>query len=256
MKDSVILSIIIVTWNSQSDIRSCIDSVLRSAKQISSEVIVVDNKSSDKTTSIIEKNFPKITLLKLKKNVGFGQGNNIGLKIAKGKYILLLNPDTIINTHAIQTMLNYLEKNPRAGVVGPEQYNDKHTTIFMASRVSFFGICEYVIEKIYTLITNTSKVLFPWPHKTFMLNGGCVFARNSILPTREWFDPDCFIYGEEQYLFKQVAEQKWGVYFLRNCSIIHLREKSIMQTKNKHKFVLDSATVLIKKSPLGRLFFR
>ncbi len=125
----------------------------------------------------------------------------------------------------------------------------------MASRVSFFGIIEYFIEKTYQLITKNSKILFPWAHKTYMLNGGCICTRSTVLPTRQWFDPDCFIYGEEQYLFKQIADLKWSVYFLRNCSIIHLREKSIMQTKNKNKFIFDSAKVLIKKSPLGRLIF-
>lgn len=80
-----------------------------------------------------------------------------------------------------------------------------------------------------------------------MLNAGCLLIRNNILPTRQWFDPDCFIYGEEYYLFKQVHEQHWQVYFLRNCSIVHLREKSIIQTNNKAKFAFDSSKVLLKK---------
>lgn len=249
MKHSpILLSVIIVTWNSEQDILNCISSVYKATKNLKTEIIVVDNKSSDHTIQIVETTFPEVQLLKQKINHGFGQGNNIGLRKAKGRYILLLNPDTIVHKHAIETMVNFLDLHPKTGVVGPEQFNDQQKMIFMASRLSCIGVCEYAIEKAYSFFFHSSKILFPWPHKTYMLNGGCLLMRNTILPTRQWFDPDCFIYGEEHYLFTQVKKTNWDVYFLRNCSIIHLREKSIMQTNNKTKFVIDSARVLIKKS--------
>jgi GT2 family glycosyltransferase len=239
------LSVIIVTWNSQQDIENCLLSVFRSITNIPSEVIVVDNQSNDKSVKIVLSKFPKVQLFEQIHNHGFGQGNNIGLAKAKGSYILLLNPDTIINSKAIQCMINFLDAHPKVGIVGPEQFNGNGNTIYMLSRLSFTGCVEYYIEKVFSIFY-PKKILFAWPHKTFMLNTGCMLARANILPTRQWFDPDCFIYGEEYYLFKQVKKH-WQVYFLRNCSIIHLREKSIMQTRNKTKFALDSARVIIKK---------
>lgn len=244
----ITLSIIIVTWNSEQDIINCLSSVYTSTRHIKTEIIVVDNKSSDQTVQTIHAYFPNVHVLKQKINYGFGQGNNIGLRKAKGTYILLLNPDTIMNAHAVKAMMHFLDSHPRTGVVGPEQFNDAGNMIFMTSRLSLVGVCEYLVEKLHRIFFNRTVVLFPWPHKTYMLNAGCLLTRKNQLPTRQWFDPECFIYGEEQYLFKRVNEQHWHVYFLRNCSIVHLREKSIMQTKNKAKYTFDSAKILLKKS--------
>lgn len=253
MKRNIVLSTIIVTWNSEEDISQCIKSLIRSLKGIASEIFVVDNVSKDKTVQIVAKQYPQVTLLKQKKNWGFGQGNNIAIKRAKGKYILLLNPDTKINPIAIKQMIQFLEKHPKTGAVGPEQFNADGDTIFITSRLSIIGSIEFVLEKIVRIIIGKTITLFPWPHKIYMLNGGCIMARTNILPTRQWFDPDCFIYGEEQYFFSRVKKKKWDVYFLRNCSIIHYREKSIALTGNKWKFAWDSFRVHATKTSLGKI---
>ena len=256
MKDTQYqLSVIIFTWNSQQEISNCLVSVRASTRNIKTEIIVVDNNSTDLTVRTIRSAFSTVHILQQKNNLGFGQGNNIGLLKAKGRYILLLNPDTVVNPYAMHQMIYFLDTHPRVGFVGPEQFNDTDRMIFMASRLSPVGFTEYVIEKIFHFVTGKTSVLFPKPHKTYMLNAGCLLTRNNILSTRQWFDPDCFIYGEENYLFKRVHEQNWEVYFLRNCSIIHLREKSIMQTNSKMRFAKDSAKVYLKKSSVGKLLF-
>ena len=94
MSQSVLLSIIIVTWNSEADIDSCLKSLTHAIQGLTNEIIVVDNVSKDKTVSIVSKVHPKVILLRQKINWGFGQGNNIAIKQTIGKYILLLNPDT------------------------------------------------------------------------------------------------------------------------------------------------------------------
>jgi GT2 family glycosyltransferase len=181
---------------------------------LNTKIIVVDNKSNDRTVHTIQTHFPKVHVLKQKINSGFGQGNNIGLQKARGAYILLLNPDTIINAYAITTMMRFLRSHPRTGAVGPEQFNSAGNMIFMASRLSFLGIIEYAYEKIYRFILGRTTILFPWPHKTYMLNAGCLLLRADLLPTRQWFDPDYFMYGEENHLFKQIHTLKWDAYFL------------------------------------------
>jgi hypothetical protein len=249
---SCTVSIIIVTWNSEKDISRCLSSLYASTRNIQTEIIVVDNKSSDQTVRTIRTHYPAVRVLKQKTNHGFGQGNNLGLKKAKGTYVLLLNPDTVMNSHALYTMKQFLESHPHVGVVGPEQVNDDGNMIFMTSRVSPLGISEYVIERAYRHVFNKTKILFPIPHKTPMLNAGCLLMRSSILPTRQWFHPGYFLYGEESHLFRQVKKQRWGVYFLRNCSIIHSREKSIMQTKNKAQFALSSVKTLLMASFISK----
>jgi len=242
------ISVIIVTWNSASDIHVCLSSLQQSLKKYTHEVFVIDNCSSDSTVSLVKKHHPWVTLLPQQTNWGFGQGNNIGLKQTKGTYIWLLNPDTKVNEKAVQTMVNFLDKHPNVGVVGPEQYNDKGKLILMKSRTSVQGFFEYLIEKMISTITGKNTILFPYPHKATILNAGCIMARSNLLLTKQWFNPECFLYGEEEYLFAQIREKKWKTYFLRNCSIIHYREKSIGQTGKKLQFAFDSFILLPMRS--------
>ena len=246
------LSVIIVTWNSTSDIDVCLTSLQQSLKKYAHEVFVIDNRSSDHTVSFVKKQHPWVTLLPQQTNWGFGQGNNIGLKKAKGNYIWLLNPDTKVNENAVRTMVNFLDKHPSVGVVGPEQYNDKGHLILMKSRTSLQGFFEYLIEKIIATISGKNTILFPYPHKATILNAGCIMARSNLLPTKQWFNPECFLYGEEEYLFTQIRAKKWETYFLRNCSIIHYREKSISQTGKKVQFALDSFILLPIRSTIAK----
>ena len=239
-----ILSVIIVTWNSAADIDTCLSSLKKSLGSISHEVFIIDNVSKDTTVKIIRSRYPWVKLFPQKINHGFGQGNNIGLAKAKGTYILLLNPDTKINTHAIKTMVSFLNTHPAVGAVGPEQINGAGTIIHMKSRYSIIGTSEYWLEKIVSSIKKKSIILFPHPHRVSILNAGCLMAKSTILPTKQWFDPAFFLYGEEEYLFQQIRSHGWKSYFLRNCSIIHYREKSIGQTGQKWQYVFQRFSLL------------
>ncbi len=213
---------------------------------MSTEVIIVDNDSEDNTVAIVSQLFPSVKILKQHNNLGFGQANNIGLAEAQGTYILLLNPDTKINTKAIDAMTDFLNSHPQVGAVGPEQFNGEGNMIFTTSRLSLRGILEFEIEKLYAVVIKKPAILFPWPYRTSMLNAGCVMLRSDILHTKQWFDPDMFIYGEERHLFRQIHKKGWEVYFLRDCSIYHYRETSIAKTGKKWKFVKDSLLVTLK----------
>src|SRR4030042_2984126 len=111
------LSAIIVTWTSALSIRDCLDSLIRELSEIDSEVTVVDNHSSDDTVQIIEKDYPHITLIKNEQNAGFGAAKNEGIGLSSGKSILLLNPDKICHSGALQEMFQFIQNNPQAGMV-------------------------------------------------------------------------------------------------------------------------------------------
>jgi|GEM_PF-1705171 len=245
---SITLSVIIVTWNSAADIDICLTSLKKALKNISHEVFVIDNVSTDQTVKIISSRYHWVTLLPQRKNHGFGQGNNIGLSRAKGTYILLLNPDTKVNAHAMKAMVSFLNTHPKAGTVGPEQINEAGAMIHMISRNTLLGTTEHLIEKIYSLCTRRSVVLFPYAHRVPILNAGCLMARSTLLPTRKWFDPQLFLYGEEKHLFEQVRACRWESYFLRDCCIYHYREKSIGQTGKKFHYSLISFSLLYTRA--------
>jgi O-antigen biosynthesis protein len=105
------LSIIIVNYNVKEFLQNLIYSIRKAASSLHYEIIVVDNASSDGSVEFICEKFPEITLIANQENLGFSKANNIGLKIAKGKYLLLLNPDTLVQENTFTEMISFFEKN-------------------------------------------------------------------------------------------------------------------------------------------------
>ncbi len=116
------LSIIIVNYNSKDVIRNCLLSLAKIKVDVELEVFIIDNDSSESIRDL-EATFPLFNFIYNDKNLGFAAANNIGIKKAKGKYILLLNPDTIVNENSFQPMISYLEKHDDVGIVGCKIYN-------------------------------------------------------------------------------------------------------------------------------------
>jgi len=121
------LSIIIVSWNVRELLEKCLKSVFDQTKNISLEVFVVDNASTDETARMVLEKFPQVTLIKNNKNMGFAVGNNQAIRLAKGEYILLLNPDTEILNGAIERMVGFMQSHPEAGIAGPKLLNSDKT---------------------------------------------------------------------------------------------------------------------------------
>src|SRR3989304_5578481 len=112
------LSIIIVNWNTGYMLKDCLHSIFNSINSFPYEITIVDNASTDNSIKLTAEFHNKINILFNRKNYGFAKANNQAIKICNGKYILLLNPDTILNGKAIKYMLDYLENNSKTGVVG------------------------------------------------------------------------------------------------------------------------------------------
>ncbi len=117
------LSIIIVNWNVRDLLRECLQSIEAGRDGLSLEIIVVDSASSDDSAAMIQSEFPSVRLIACTENVGFPRGNNIGLREARGDYLLLLNPDTVVLGDALEVLVSYLQANPDVGAVGPQLLN-------------------------------------------------------------------------------------------------------------------------------------
>jgi len=114
------VSIVIVTWNAKRYVLECLESLYAHPSSRVMEIIVVDNDSSDGTQEAIRAEFPRVRLIQNQANVGFAKGNNTGMAAAKGRYLCLVNSDVVVPAGCIDTMLNYLEENPRVGLLGPK----------------------------------------------------------------------------------------------------------------------------------------
>ncbi len=117
------ISIIIVNWNTKELLAECIDSIYASPPGGEFDIWVVDNSSSDGSTDMIRERYPEVNLIDNEENIGFAKANNQALRKCQGKYVLLLNPDTAVETNAIVNLVSFLEKTPEAGMAGARLVN-------------------------------------------------------------------------------------------------------------------------------------
>src|SRR6185437_9082872 len=119
------LSVVIVNYNVKYFLEVCLHSVLRAANGIVAEVIVVDNNSKDGSCAMVREKFPSVVLIENTENKGFSKANNQGVAIAKGEYILFLNPDTVMPEDFFQKTIAYMDTHPEAGALGPRLIDGK-----------------------------------------------------------------------------------------------------------------------------------
>lgn len=252
MKRKIRLTVVIVTWNSSDYIRDCLVSLAKELKSVGSEVIVIDNNSSDDTVLKIRSSFPGVIIIENRENRGFGAANNQGLELANGEYVLFLNPDTILPSKSVRLMLAFLKNHPSAGIVGPEQKGEDGKIIFNFSRYTFRGLLEYGVEKF----APNSNLCFGLrkPYKVRFLNGGCWMIRRKALISVGGYDGRLFLYGEEPDVCLRIKKAGWDIYFLRNVWIAHLREKSMRKIGwRKYLYAALSFSKVIVKHATGRV---
>src|SRR2546422_1366746 len=114
------LSVIIVTWNAKRIVRECLESLGNDTKDPNTEIIVVDNASSDGTPQLIREHFPQLKLRQNDTNLGFSRANNIGIRLSTGKYVCLLNSDVVVPPGCLEKMVRYMEQHPDIGLLGPK----------------------------------------------------------------------------------------------------------------------------------------
>ncbi len=118
------LSVVILNWNAENYLRACLRSIADQAHRHTIQIIVVDNYSLlDDSAQMVRAEFPQFELLALQRNTGFAGGNNIGLQRARGRYVLFLNPDTIVHEGALDALVDWMDANPRVGACGPKIFN-------------------------------------------------------------------------------------------------------------------------------------
>lgn len=239
-----IVSVIFVSYNTRKLTAKAIDLVNKSQgfDQGEVDIIVVDNNSSDDTVSYLKKNHQEVTLLENKTNRGFGVGNNQGLKVAKGKYILLLNTDAFVQSDTLKKLTEILEKNQDIVSVGPQLKNPDGS---LQSSLGYFPNFARVVawmlwlDKlpiIKNLFPNPYHVFDPQKHETDQypdwLMGACVMFRKQELEGIRGFDEKIFMYAEEVELYLKLAK-KYGkkVFFTTGTSVIHLKSASSKQAK-------------------------
>ena len=224
------LSIIIVNYHQSSLLRDSIESIHLTVKKIQFEVIVVDNSSKDKGLKSVIDQFPKTLLIKNTTNSGFACANNQGARIAKGDFLLFINPDTIMKKGAIEAMLEYIRSDASIGIVGPKVLNPDGTIQYSCRK--FPTIWSGLFNR-YSLMTrlfpnnrySTDYLMSNYDHNSTRtvdwVSGCCILVPSSIFKNTNGFDENYFLFIEDVDLCQTMKKKNYRVDYLPNVQIFH-----------------------------------
>jgi len=254
MKD---LSIIIVNYNVKEFLLNLLKSLKDAVKDISTEVIVVDNASEDGSVDAVKKKFPKVKLIVNNKNIGFGAANNLGLEIAKGKYILFLNPDTIVKEDTFTNLIKFFENNPDAGMAGCKVLNPDGS-LQLSCRRGFPGPWT-----TFTKLTGLSSLfpkskLFARYNLTYLdenrtyevdaISGAFMMISRKAYEKVGGFDKLFFMYGEDLDLCYRIQKAGYKVYYVHSTSVIHYKGESTKRSSiDETKVFYNAMHLFVKK---------
>lgn len=228
------LSIIIVNYKTPDLTLNCIVSIYdHKPLALDFEVILVDNASNDSSIALIKKMFSQVKFIVNDRNLGFACAVNKGLKISSGRYILLLNPDTIFTSRVFAQMAQFLDCHPQAGAAGPRLLNLDGAVktcyggipTFFSHLLRFLGIREFIpqgLAKKFCLkidpVVNSLSV--DW------LVGACLMLRRKAVNDIGQLDENFFLYCEDNELCYRLRDKGWGVYLLPQLEVTHIQSQS------------------------------
>ena len=252
------VSIILVNYNTKELTANCINSIKEYTKGVTYEIIIIDNASKDGSYEYFHKQ-SDITYIYQNKNLGFGKANNIGYMSASGKYIFLLNTDTLLKNNAIKYFFDFMESSPsNIGCVGCilqdqngnriHSYGDFHTINNSIYQWVFFPLFQKLgIKKTLKKYDNPSK-FEPRPFKVDYVTGADLFIKKSLINKYGLFDPEFFMYYEESYMQKRYTTFGYTSYIIHEPKIIHLEGASYTgKSLKKRIMVLTGLFTYMKK---------
>jgi GT2 family glycosyltransferase len=229
------LSIVIICWNDWKVIEDCLRSIFKTTHRITYEVIVSDNGSTDGSLEKIRAQFPTVQVVENRANLGFAKGNNAGIREAKGEYVLILNPDTIIHDSSLDRWIEFADQHPEAGAFGCRVHNPDGT--YQRSARPFPTIARYFVTALGLRFIGHLKqpVLSDeyegWKGDTERevdwQSGCCVMLRGDLLKKLGGFDEQFFYQFEEVDLCRRVWSSGSGIRFTPSASITHLGGQSV-----------------------------
>lgn len=230
----VTLSIIIVNWNTREITRDCLRSIVEQVHDVSYEVIVIDNASSDGSADMIRHDFPDFALIANDANVGFGRANNQGMRVARSQYFLLLNSDTLVIDDAVQRFTAFMAREPRIGIAGCKLLFEDRTLQHSCYRFPSLGLAVLEELLLYKLLSRrrqgevllTGYWTYDHTRDVNWVMGAAMLLRREVFEQTGGFDERLFMYGEEMEWCMRVRDKGWRITFTPDFSIIHLNHKS------------------------------
>ena len=227
------ISIVIISWKMNELLQSCLQSIYKYTSGVNLEIIVIDNKSQDGTSEMIEDEFPEIILIRNKENRGVAPARNQGITIAKGKYVLILDADVELIENSILKLYEFMESNPDCGIVGSKLVSTERQLQFSCKR--FPNLLSFIFRRLeyYNFIKNSKTLRYhtmqDWDHKEVKevdyLIGACQFIRGEVIKKIGMYDDKIF-YGPEDIDFcLRIWKAGWSVMYNPHTQIVHHEQR-------------------------------
>lgn len=231
------LSIIIVNWNTRELLRACLQSLERCPVRVDrvSEVIVIDNGSTDGSAEMVVEDFPRVRLIANQTNTGFVHANNQGLEWARGDYVLLLNSDTEVQAGSLDCLLDFAAATPRAGIVGPRLVNPDGSHQYSVRR--FPGLWDQlvILTKLHNffpqLIAGYLQERRDWsqPQLVDQVMGACFLIRRAVIGQIGGLDSRFWSWFEEVDYCRRAVAAGWQVWYTPAATVMHWKAQSFNQ---------------------------
>ena len=243
------MSIVLVCWNNKAYLDPCLKSLYECGLKSSFDVVVVDNGSTDGSQQMLAEKSPDVKLIQNEGNIGLGKASNQGIEATNGRYVLLLNNDTIVNGSSLDMLVEFLDSHPEAGAVGGKLLNPD------GSFQSGYGRFSTLIEEFLIATGLGGWIKHGYPsygrssqvEEVDWLSSACLLIRRSALDQVGMLDEEYFIYGDEVDLQYRLKEAGWKIYFLPTSTTIHYGGRSMDRWKRR-KMVYRGKLLFYKKN--------
>ncbi|MEW4925660.1 glycosyltransferase family 2 protein [Algibacter sp. 2305UL17-15] len=249
------LSVIILNYNVRYFLELCLKSVQAATVNLDAEIIVIDNDSKDESCIMVKELFPEVNLIENKENSGFSKGNNSGVAQAKGEYLCILNPDTVVAEDTFEKLLEFCKDKNRLGAVGCKLIDGTGT--FLPESKRNVPIVSVALKKVIGnskhyyanhLTENESG-------KIDVLVGAFMFLKKDVYLEVGGFDEDYFMYGEDIDLSYKIGNAGYQNYYFGNTSVIHFKGESTLKDKKYAERFYGAMQIFYKKHFKKSLFF-
>lgn len=249
------LSIVILNYNVRYFLELCLKSVEAAILDLDAEIIVVDNLSSDGSCKMVTELFPEVILIENKENYGFSKGNNIGVSNAKGDYVCILNPDTVVGEDTFKILLDFAVSIPRLGIVGcklidgtghflPESKRNVPTPLVSIKKILGNS------KPYYANHVGEDEI-----GEVAILVGAFMLLKRSVYNEVKGFDEDYFMYGEDMDLSYRITKAGYQNYYNPSTTIIHFKGESTLKDKIYAKRFNEAMQIFFKKHFKPNLFY-
>lgn len=261
MLDMIDVSIIVVSWNTKDLLRACLKSVYEATIGVSFEVICVDNGSSDGTVDMVHAEFPQVTLIANEKNERFVLANNRGIRIAKGRYVLLLNADTVVLENAIAKTVQFADLHNDGAAFGCEVLNQDmslQTSCFMYPSVVNNILAATYLFKIFPKSRFFGRQFMTWwdhskPREVDAVSGCFSLVRRSAIDRVGLMDPIYYFYGDDIDWCYRFRRAGWSVWYFPGARIIHYGGQSSKHMRRLFRLQLFGSVLIFILLHYGRL---